>query len=187
MLVVRLTQTTNFVVTAPQDPSLADADPLTFDTALDDYDGTSSPSGFWSIGDPTKIILTRDLLRCTVEVHVTTLGGDGGTVNYYGGWDNSDVVTSVVKNWDGTGVYLDKTIAAVRCSHTGSVSAQIDELSQFVGDLESGDELQVVLAGPAGFLLVEANPSTIGGGYPGNYRAATGTGVIGTHFVLRGT
>lgn len=181
VLVVRVTNTTNYTVTAPQDPSLADADPLTFDTAFDDYDGATTPSGVWTISDPTKFTLTRDLVRCSVEVHLTTLGTG------YTGPSNSDVVVSVVKNWSGTGVYLDKTIAAVRCHHNGGASAQIDELSQFVGDLSAGDVLQVVTAGDgAGSLLIEANPS----GPPpsgSDYTHETGTGIIGTHFVLRGT
>lgn len=181
VLVIRLTNTTNYTVTAPQDPSLADADPLTFDTAFDDYDGVTTPSGCWTIGDPTKITLTRDVARCTVEVHLTTLGTG------YTGPSNQSVLVAVVKNWDGTGVYLDKVIAGNGpYDYANGSGARAIELSQFVGDLSSGDVLQVVVAGNAGTLLIEANPS---GPPPSgtDYTAETGTGVIGSHFVLRGT
>lgn len=172
MLVVILTTLTN--------RNLTDGDPIIFDDTRYDKDGATTPSGAWDVGDPERLTVPRDLTDCKVEVHLTTLGTD------YGGASNANIVISVLKNWSGAGEYLSSTIAAVRWQNLDGVHAHLNELTQSIGDLANGDVLQVVLATTGGSVMVEANPTTTPPAIPGDFDGEAGSGVIGTHFVLRG-
>lgn len=159
-LVSFLTRSSNIKVSNEQ--------PFPWNTEIDDVGDT------WDPADPT-VITAAATGWYWVGVNITTLGTS------YGGPNNSNVMITVLKNWDGVSIQLGYYVAWERFANTASTSAQGNSLLQMV-HLEAGDELQVALIGATSAgLLVESNPSD---GLPSGFLTDAGPGTLSPHFYL---